>query len=97
MNNIYSEIFIGTAAIISMYFFAKWISDRAFKQVEDANKMVVDSHKKFVDFIEDAYVKNVKVTEDLIIALKDYIKIREDIKIREGQKKNKYNTSDKEK
>ena len=51
--------------------------------------MVTDSHKKFVDFIESAYTKNVNVTEDLVATLKDYIKSRED-------KKGKGYTSNKE-
>ena len=89
MDNAYAEILIGVVAIMVMYFFAKWMSDKAFKQVEDANKMVTDSHKKFVDFIESAYTKNVNVTEDLVATLKDYIKSRED-------KKRKDYTSNKE-
>ena len=78
MDDIYAEILISIVAIMVMYFFAKWISDKAFKQVEDANKMVTDSHEKFVDFIESAYTKNVNVTEDLVTTLKDYIKSREE-------------------
>ena len=78
MDDSHFEILIGIVAIIAMYSFAKWISDRVLKQVEDANKIVIDSHKKFVDFIEGAYTKNVKVTDDLVTTLKDYIKDKKD-------------------
>jgi hypothetical protein len=76
--NIYSQMIVAIFAIILMYLFARWASEKAFDQVEEANKKVLDSHEKFVDFVESAYTKNICVTEGLISTFKDYLEKRDE-------------------
>jgi hypothetical protein len=75
----YKDLGIGIVAIVIIYNFSKWVSERAFKEVENANKCMMDTQTKFVTFMETTYKENTKAISELANSSKDLIRIRDDI------------------
>lgn len=74
---IYKDLGIGAVSMIIFYTFARYTSEKAFKEVEDANKRSQESQQKFLYFIETSYKENIKTMSELVNVFKDHIKTKE--------------------
>lgn len=75
---IYKDIGIGIISLIIIYSFAKWTSDRAFKEVEVANKRVEESQRRFTTFLESSYKENIKMMSEIVSSIKEHIRIKDE-------------------
>lgn len=63
-------------SLIVLYWFARWAGDKAFVEIERANKRADDTHQRFVAFIENAYEEHTKTMNKLCDKIDN---LREDI------------------
>lgn len=74
---IFQEVGVPTGALILIYVFSKWTMERAFRQVQDANRRGEEAQQRYVVFIENAYKENTKAMTKLVESFKDHIKTKE--------------------
>lgn len=74
----YKDIGIGAIALVIIYNFAKWTSDKALTQIEEANKRAAESQNRFSSFLETSYRENTRVMSELVSSIKEHVKIKEE-------------------
>lgn len=73
----YRDLGIGAISLIIIYSFARWTGDRAFIQVEDANKRSAAVQQQLISFIENAYKDNTKVMSELVNSFKEHTRSKD--------------------
>ena len=76
---VYKDLGVGVVALIAIYSIAKWTGERAFKEVDGANKCMIDTQNRLATFMETAYKDNTKTIAEFISALNDFSRIKDDI------------------
>ena len=76
---IYKDLGIGVVALISIYSIAKLTGERAFKEVDNANKCMIDTQNRLATFMETAYKDNTRSIAEFVSAFKDFSRIKDDI------------------
>ena len=76
---IYKDLGIGVVALISIYSIAKLTGERAFKEVDNANKCMIDTQNRLATLMETAYKDNTRSIAEFVSAFKDFSRIKDDI------------------
>ncbi len=76
---IYKDLGVGIVALIAIYSIAKWTGERAFKEVDSANKYMIDTQNRLTTFMETAYKDNTMAISEFMGTFKDFSRTKDDI------------------
>lgn len=71
------DLGVGIASLIIIYVLGKKVTDNSFEQIEEANKRGEESHKQFIDFIQNAYKENTKAFDKFCDLFNEHLKAKE--------------------
>lgn len=78
MIQAYKDVGIGIASLIIVTGFAKYWGDKAFIQVQEANKRLADTQDNFVKFIKEEYNRHSEVLNKLATSFDSHVKSKDE-------------------
>ena len=69
---------IAGAAFVVVYGFAKWITGKAFEQIEKAQLQIQESNKAIIEFMQTTFQQNTQAMNEMCNTLKDHIKTKDE-------------------
>ncbi|MFH0904244.1 MAG: hypothetical protein V1854_03540 [Methanobacteriota archaeon] len=72
------DVGIAAATLILMFQFMKWISDKAFQQIEKAQQQLAENNEKVFKFMECTFKENTKAMSEMVGTLKDHIRLKDE-------------------
>jgi len=80
----YKDLGIGAVAIVIIYSFGRYVTEKAFGQVNNALEQVKEAnlrgeelHCQFINFVQTAYNENTKAMNNLYSMLNEHTKLKE--------------------
>lgn len=72
------DVGIAAVVVILMFQFMKWISDKAFQQIEKAQQQLVENNEKMFKFMDCTFKENTKAMSDMVGTLRDHIRLKDE-------------------
>lgn len=69
---------IAATAFVIVYGFAKWITEKAFIQIEKAQAQIQKNNDAMIDFMRTTFQQNTDAINEMCLMLKEHIKTKEE-------------------
>lgn len=75
---LFQDVGIAVGALILMLVFNKWIAEKSFMQIEQAQKQLIDNNEKMFKFMDNTFKENTKAISEMVLILKEHIKTKDE-------------------
>lgn len=76
--SLFRDFGIAVGALIITFMFNKWIAEKSFLQVEQAQKQLIDSNEKMFQFMDSTFRENTKALGEMVSTLKEHIRTKDE-------------------
>lgn len=75
---IFRDFGIAVGALIVTFMFNKWIAEKSFLQIEQAQKQLIDNNEKMFKFMDCTFKENTKAIGEMVLILKEHIRTKDE-------------------
>lgn len=75
---LFRDFGIAVGALIVTFMFNKWIAEKSFLQIEQAQKQLIDNNEKMFKFMDCTFKENTRAISEMVLILKEHIRTKDE-------------------